>query len=183
VEGLVGRAVEELGGVDIVVNNAGIGAAAVDTCEEDFERMMAINVRGTFLGMKHGIPALRASGGGAVVNVSSIAAVVGIPDRAVYSAPKGAIYALTRPAAIDHVGEGIRVNCVVPGTVDTPWIERITAGYDDPAAARAQTEARQPHGRLVAPEEIAAMVAYLASNEARSIVGAAMVVDGGMTAR
>jgi NAD(P)-dependent dehydrogenase (short-subunit alcohol dehydrogenase family) len=93
------------------------------------------------------------------------------------------VLALTRAAAIDHVQEGIRVNCIAPGTVDTPWIERITAGYADPAAARAAMEARQPHGRLVSADEIAAMAAYLASDEAASVIGAVMVVDGGMTAR
>ena len=185
VAALVREAVEALGGLEVMVNNAGVGAAAtvVDTSEEDFDWMMAVNVKGTYNGMRYAIPALRASGGGAVINISSIGALVGVPDRAVYCATKGAIYALTRAAAIDHVGEGVRVNCVVPGTVDTPWVTRITAGYDDPAAARVAMEERQPHGRLVAPEEIAAMVAYLASDEAASVVGAAMVVDGGMTAR
>jgi NAD(P)-dependent dehydrogenase (short-subunit alcohol dehydrogenase family) len=181
---LVAAVVADLGGLDVMVNNAGVGAAGtvIDTSEEDFDRMMAVNVKGTFNGMKHAIPVLR-DGGGSVVNISSIAALVGIGDRAIYSATKGAIYAMTRAAAIDHVEEGVRVNCIVPGTVDTPWVARITAGYDDPAAARAAMEARQPHGRLVTPEEIAAMAAYLASDEAASVVGAAMVVDGGMTAR
>jgi NAD(P)-dependent dehydrogenase (short-subunit alcohol dehydrogenase family) len=185
VEALVGGAVEDLGGLDVMVNNAGVGVAGtvVDTSEDDFDRMFSVNVKGTFNGMKHAIPALSDSGGGSVVNISSIAAVVGIANRAIYSATKGAIYALTRAAAIDHVGEGVRVNCIVPGTVDTPWVDRITAGYEDPAEARAAMEARQPHGRLVAPEEIAAMAAYLASDEAASVIGAAMVVDGGMTAR
>jgi NAD(P)-dependent dehydrogenase (short-subunit alcohol dehydrogenase family) len=114
--------------------------------------------------------------------MSSVAALVGVADGAAYSAANGGILALTREAAIDHVAEGIRVNRIAPGT-DTPWIDRITSGYDDPAAARAAMEARQPHGRLVTPGEIAAMAAYLASDEAASVVGAAMVVCGGMTAR
>jgi meso-butanediol dehydrogenase / (S,S)-butanediol dehydrogenase / diacetyl reductase len=185
VEALVRESVEVLGGLDVMVNNAGVGVAAtvVDTSEEEFDQMMAVNVKGTFHGMKHAIPALRRSGGGSVVNISSIAALVGVPERAIYCASKGAIYAMTRAAAIDHIGERVRVNCVVPGTVDTPWVERITAGYDDPVAARAAMKQRQPHGRLVMPEEIAAMVSYLASDDAASVVGAAMVVDGGMTAR
>src|ERR687897_455466 len=123
------------------------------------------------------------SGGGSVINLSSVAALVGIADRAVYSAAKGAILAITRAAAIDHVEEGVRVNCIAPGTVDTPWIGRITAGYDDPEEARRNMKARQPHGRLVAPEEIAAMAAYLASDESASVIGACMIVDGGVTAR
>jgi NAD(P)-dependent dehydrogenase (short-subunit alcohol dehydrogenase family) len=185
VEALVGGVLEEWGGLDVMVNNAGIGVAGTtpDTSEEDFDRQMDVNLKGTFLGMKYATPAIRESGGGSVINISSIAALVGIPDRAAYSAAKGGILALTRAAAIDHVGEGVRVNCIAPGTVDTPWISRITAGYNDPQEARRLMQARQPHGRFVTPEEIAAMAAYLASDESASVVGACMVVDGGMTAR
>lgn len=185
VESLVRRTVETWGGLDVMVNNAGVGVAATaeKTAEEDWERLMAVNLKGTFLGIKYSVPAMRDSGGGSIVNMSSIAALVGIPDRAAYCAAKGGILALTRAAAIDHVSEGIRINCIAPGTVDTPWVDRITAGYDDPAEARARMEARQPHGRLVSPDEIAAMAAYLASDESASCVGACMVVDGGMTAR
>jgi meso-butanediol dehydrogenase / (S,S)-butanediol dehydrogenase / diacetyl reductase len=185
VEALVQRVVEEWGGLDVMVNNAGIGVAGTtpETSEEDWERLMAVNLKGTFLGMKYAIPAMRDSGGGSIINISSVAALVGIPERAVYSATKGGILALTKAAAIDHVAEGIRVNCIAPGTVDTPWIDRITAGYDDPEEARANMEARQPHGRFVTPEEIAAMAAYLAADESASCIGACMIVDGGVTAR
>ena len=185
VEALVRSVVEEWGGLDVMVNNAGIGVAATapETSEEDFDRQMAVNLKGTFFGIKYAVPAMRDSGGGSIINMASVAALVGVPDRAAYCAAKGGILALTRAAAIDHVSEGIRVNCIAPGTVDTPWIDRITAGYDDPAEARAGMEARQPHGRFVTPEEIAAMVAYLASDESASAVGACMVVDGGMSAR
>lgn len=185
VEALVGRVVAEWGGLDVMVNNAGLGIAATvpDTSEEDYDRVMDVCVRGTFLGMKYAIPAIRESGGGSVVNMSSIAALVGLTDRAIYCAAKGAILSMTRAAAIDHVEEGVRVNCIAPGTVDTPWVARITAGYDDPDEARKNMQARQPHGRLVTPDEIAAMAAYLASDEAGSVIGACMVVDGGMTAR
>ena len=184
-EALVGRAVDAWGGLDVMVNNAGVGVAgtAPVTGEDDYDFVMDVAVRGTFLGMKYAIPAIRDSGGGSVVNMSSVAALVGIPDRAVYSAAKGAVLAITRAAAIDHVGEGVRVNAIAPGTVDTPWIGRITSGYDDPEEARANMQARQPHGRFVTPEEIAAMAAYLASDEAGSVIGACMVVDGGVTAR
>jgi NAD(P)-dependent dehydrogenase (short-subunit alcohol dehydrogenase family) len=185
VEALVGRTVSEWGGLDVMVNNAGVGVAgtATTTTEEEYDRVMDVCVRGTFLGMKHAIPAIKDSGGGSVVNMSSIAGLVGIVDRAVYSAAKGAIYSITRASAIDHVGEGVRVNCIAPGTVDTPWVARITSGYDDPEEARANMRARQPHGRLVSPEEIAAMAAYLAADESASVIGACMVVDGGVTAR
>ncbi len=185
VEALVRRALEEWGGLDVMVNNAGVGVAATapETSEEDYDLVMDVCVRGTLFGMKYAIPAIRESGGGSVVNMSSIAALVGLNERAVYSAAKGAILAMTRAAAIDHVEEGVRVNCIAPGTVDTPWISRITSGYEDPEEARAQMQARQPHGRFVTPEEIAAMAAYLASDEAGSVIGACMIVDGGMTAR
>ena len=185
IETLVQTSVEEWGGLDVMVNNAGIGVAGTTTVttEEDYERVMDVCLRGTFLGMKHAIPAIRDSEGGSVINMSSVAALVGIADRAVYSAAKGAILAITRAAAIDHVEEGVRVNCIAPGTVDTPWIGRITAGYDDPEEARRNMQARQPHGRLVTPEEIAAMAAYLASDESASVIGACMIVDGGITAR
>jgi NAD(P)-dependent dehydrogenase (short-subunit alcohol dehydrogenase family) len=178
------------GGLDALVNNAGVGVAATtpDTSEEDWDRVVGVCLKGTFLVMRHGIPVLRRSTRAAgrtasVTNVCSIAALVGIPERAAYSAAKGGVLALTRAAAIDHVQEGVRVNCVVPGTVDTPWVRRITAGHPDPEAAREAMRARQPHGRLVAAGEVAAMIAYLASDEAASVIGAAMVVDGGMTAR
>jgi NAD(P)-dependent dehydrogenase (short-subunit alcohol dehydrogenase family) len=185
VEALVADVVEAWGGLDVMVNNAGIGVAAtvVSTTEDDYERVMDVCVRGTLLGMKYAIPAIRESGGGSVINMSSVAALVGITDRAVYSAAKGAILSLTRAAAVDHVEEGVRVNCIAPGTVDTPWIDRITSGYDDPEQARANMQARQPHNRFVTPEEIAAMAAYLASDESASCIGACMVVDGGVTAR
>jgi NAD(P)-dependent dehydrogenase (short-subunit alcohol dehydrogenase family) len=185
VEALVGAAVDEWDGLDVMVNNAGVGVAGTvtNTSEEDYERVLDVCLRGTFLGMKHAIPAISGSGGGSVVNLSSVAALVGIPDRAVYSAAKGAILAITRAAAIDHVEEGVRVNCIAPGTVDTPWIGRITAGYEDSEKARQNMQARQPHGRFVTPEEIAAMAAYLASDESASVIGACMIVDGGVTAR
>jgi NAD(P)-dependent dehydrogenase (short-subunit alcohol dehydrogenase family) len=185
VEALVRSVIEEWDDLDVMVNNAGVGVAATapDTSEEDWDRQMAVNLKGTFYGIKYAVPAMRDSGGGSIINMSSIAALVGIPDRAAYCAAKGGILALTRAAAIDHVSEGIRVNCIAPGTVETPWIDRITAGYDDPEEARARMQARQPHSRFVTPEEIAAMAAYLASDESASCIGACMVVDGGMTAR
>ena len=182
---LVGTALDEWDGLDVMVNNAGVGVAgnSTNTPEEDYEMVMDVCLKGTFFGMRHAIPAIRDSGGGSVINMSSVAALAGLPDRAVYSAAKGAILAITRAAAIDHVEEGVRVNCIAPGTVDTPWIGRITAGYEDPEEARQNMQARQPHGRFVTPEEIAAMAAYLASDESLSTIGACMIVDGGVTAR
>ena len=185
IKALVERAADAFGGVDVMVNNAGIGVAATapETSEDDWQRVLDVCLKGTFLGMKYAIPAIREAGGGSVINMSSVAALVGVKDRAAYCAAKGGVLALTRAAAIDHVGEGVRINCIAPGTVDTPWIERITGGYDDPAQARRDMESRQPHGRFVTPEEIAAMAVYLASDEAGSVIGGVMVVDGGMSAR
>ncbi len=173
------------GGLDIMVNNAGTAVAAtvVDTSEEDWQHIIDVNLKGVFLGMKYAIPVIRESGGGSIINTASIASLVGLTERAAYCAAKGGILALTRAAAMDHVGEGVRINCIAPGTTDTPWIARITASTKDPEATKTAMRARQPHGRFVKPEEIAAMAAYLASDEAASVIGAAMVVDGGMTAR
>jgi NAD(P)-dependent dehydrogenase (short-subunit alcohol dehydrogenase family) len=133
--------------------------------------------------MKYSIPLIKKSGGGSIINISSIAALVGLADRAVYSASKGGIIAMSRAAAIDHIQDNIRINCIAPGTVDTPWIERITQTYNDPAAAKKAMTERQPHGRLVTPDEIASMAVYLASDESKSTIGAVMIVDGGVTAK
>jgi NAD(P)-dependent dehydrogenase (short-subunit alcohol dehydrogenase family) len=190
VQTLVNGVIGAWDGLECLVNNAGVGVAAkiTDTREEDWDRVMNVCLKGTFFGLKYGIPAIRASShpegtDGSIINMASIASFVGIPDRAAYCAAKAGILGLTRAAAIDHIADGVRVNCIAPGTVDTPWVQGITAGYDDPEAARAAMRARQPHGRLVTAEEIAAMAAYLASLEAASCVGAAMLVDGGVTAR
>jgi NAD(P)-dependent dehydrogenase (short-subunit alcohol dehydrogenase family) len=182
VRALIARAVDEWGGLDVLVNNAGIGVAATvdETSDEDWGRIMAVSLTGVFHGMRAAVPVMRAQGAGSIVNISSVAALVGVAGRAAYCAAKGGVMALTRAAAVDHVGEGIRINCIAPGTVDTPWIERMTGGD---AATRQAMQERQPHGRFVGPEEIAAMAAYLAADEAGSAVGAVMVVDGGMTAR
>lgn len=185
VEQAIKKATEEWGGIDVMVNNAGVGVAAktAETSEDDWQKVIDVCMKGTFLGMKYVIPIMQQQKSGSIINMSSVAAIVGVGDRAAYCAAKGGVMALTRAAAVDHAGDGIRVNCIAPGTVDTPWVQRITEGYDDPEAARAAMKARQPHGRLVAPEEVAAMAVYLASDEAGSTNGAVMVVDGGWTAR
>lgn len=176
---------KEFHGIDILVNNAGIGMASkiADTPETDWQRIMDVNLKGSFLGMKYFIPLMQKTGGGSIINMSSIAALVGLTERAVYSASKGGIIAMSRAAAMDHVNDNIRINCIAPGTVDTPWIERITQSYEDPATAKKAMKDRQPHGRLVTPDEIASMAVYLASDESKSTIGAVMVVDGGVTAR
>jgi len=182
VRAAVAAVVERFGGIDVLVNNAGIGAqgtveAATDA---DWARVLDVNVVGTARVTRAALPHLRRSAHAAVVNTCSVAATVGLPERAVYSASKGAVLALTRAMAADHLREGIRVNAVNPGTADTPWVQRLLDAADDPAQERVALEARQPSGRLVAPEEIADAIAYLAGPRAGSTTGTALTVDGGL---
>jgi NAD(P)-dependent dehydrogenase (short-subunit alcohol dehydrogenase family) len=174
--------VERLGGIDILVNNAGIGAqgTVADNSDEDWHRVFDINVVGLVRVTRAALPHLRASASAAIVNTCSIAATAGLPERALYSATKGAVLSLTRAMAADHLREGIRVNCVNPGTADTPWVGRLLESAPDPAAERAALNARQPHGRLVAAAEVADAVAYLASPRSGSTTGTSLAVDGGM---
>jgi NAD(P)-dependent dehydrogenase (short-subunit alcohol dehydrogenase family) len=180
----IDRVAAELGGIDIVVNNAGIGAQGTIEANTDDEwlRVLDVNVVGMVRVARAALPHLRRSSAAAIVNTSSIAATAGLPERAAYSASKGAVAALTRAMAADHLREGIRVNAVNPGTADTPWVERLLATAADPAAERTALEARQPHGRLVSADEVADAVAYLASPAAGSTTGVALAVDGGMQA-
>ncbi|TYL52332.1 SDR family NAD(P)-dependent oxidoreductase [Agromyces mariniharenae] len=178
----VERVVAELGRIDVLVNNAGIGAQGTIEANDDDEwhRVLDVNVVGMVRVSRAVLPHLRRSPAAAIVNTSSIAATAGLPQRALYSASKGAVAALTRAMAADHLREGIRVNAVNPGTADTPWVGRLLDSAPDPAAERAALEARQPHGRLVAADEVADAVAYLASPAAGSTTGVALAVDGGM---
>ncbi|WP_378742072.1 SDR family NAD(P)-dependent oxidoreductase [Nocardia brasiliensis] len=178
----VADVVETFGRIDILVNNAGIGAQGTiaDNTDDEWRRLFEVNVFGTVRVSRAALPHLRRSPAAAIVNICSIAATTGLPDRAAYSASKGAILSLTRAMAADHVGEGIRVNCVNPGTVDTPWVQRLLASSADPAAEIAALRARQPHGRLVTAEEVASAVAYLAGPAAASITATMLEVDGGM---
>ena len=178
----VERVAAELGRIDIVVNNAGIGAQGTieANSDEEWHRVFDINVLGMMRVARAALPHLRNSPSASIVNTASIAATAGIPERALYSASKGAVSALTRAMAADHLREGIRVNAVNPGTADTPWIGRLLESAADPAAERAALEARQPHGRLVAADEVAGAVAYLASPASGSTTGVELAVDGGM---
>ncbi|MFG2516315.1 SDR family NAD(P)-dependent oxidoreductase [Streptomyces sp. NPDC048584] len=182
VRAAVTAAVHDLGGLDILVNNAGIGArGTVETnSDEEWRHVFDVNVLGMVRTARACLPHLRASAHAAIVNTCSIAATAGLPQRALYSATKGAVYSLTLAMAADHVREGIRVNCVNPGTVDTPWIGRLLAAADDPAAERTALEARQPVGRLVSATEVAAAIAHLASPLSGATTGTALAVDGGM---
>jgi NAD(P)-dependent dehydrogenase (short-subunit alcohol dehydrogenase family) len=168
--------------IDILANNAGVGATGTveDATDEDWDRVLNINVVGTSRVSAAALPLLRKSSSPSIVNTCSIAATAGLPKRAIYSASKGAIMSLTLAMAADHVKEGIRVNCVNPGTADTPWVGRLLAQASDPAAERAALEARQPMGRLVSANEVASAISYLASPRQASTTGTILAVDGGM---
>jgi NAD(P)-dependent dehydrogenase (short-subunit alcohol dehydrogenase family) len=182
----VGAAVQtaagDLGGIDILVNNAGVGAIGTveDNDDAEWERVLGVNVLGMVRTARAALPYLRESVHASIVNTCSIAATAGLPQRALYSASKGAVLSLTLAMAADHVHEGIRVNCVNPGTADTPWVGRLLDQASDPAAERAALDGRQPMGRLVTADEVAAAIAYLASPAAASVTGTALAVDGGM---
>jgi 2-keto-3-deoxy-L-fuconate dehydrogenase len=167
--------------VDILVNVAGIGSTttAPDTPLDVWEDVFAVNARGTFLCCKHAIPSMIARGGGSIVNIASVAALVGLKNRAAYCASKGAVVSLTRALAVDHVNDGIRVNAVCPGTVDSPWVRRLV---EESGESLDDLTARQPLGRLGTTQEIGEAVAYLASDAASFVTGSVLVVDGGLTA-
>jgi NAD(P)-dependent dehydrogenase (short-subunit alcohol dehydrogenase family) len=171
----------ELGPVSILANIAGIGSTttAPETPLEIWDSVFAVNVRGTYLCCKHAIPRMASADGGVIVNMASIAGLVGLRNRAAYCASKGAVIAFTRALALDHVADRIRVNCICPGTVDSPWVRRL---LDDVGESLDALVARQPMGRLGTPEEIAAAVAYVASDAAAFMTGSALVLDGGLTA-
>jgi NAD(P)-dependent dehydrogenase (short-subunit alcohol dehydrogenase family) len=183
VRAAVEQAARLLGGIDILVNNAGIGAQGTieDNPDDEWRRVFDVNVFGIVRTTRAALPHLRRSTHAAIVNTCSIAATAGLPDRALYSATKGAVLSLTRATAADLVHHGIRVNCVNPGTADTPWIARLLDRADDPEAERAALTARQPLGRLVTADEVAAAIAYLAGPLSGSTTGTDLAVDGGMS--
>lgn len=180
----VKEAVASMGGLDIAVNNAGIGAQGTveDNEDPEWHHVFDINVLGVVRVSRAALPHLRQSARAAIVNTCSVVATAGLPDRALYSASKGAVLSLTLAMAADHLHEGIRVNCVSPGTADTPWISRLLSMAENPTQEKIALEARQPHGRLVRAEEVAAAVGYLASPLAGSTTGINLVVDGGLQA-
>ncbi|MFJ8949402.1 SDR family NAD(P)-dependent oxidoreductase [Streptomyces sp. NPDC102381] len=182
VRAAVAAAARDLGGLDVLVNNAGIGAqgTVADNDDAEWHRVLDVNVIGMVRVARAALPALRDSGHAAIVNTCSIAATAGLPQRALYAASKGAVLSLTLAMAADHIREGIRVNCVNPGTADTPWVGRLLDKADDPAAERAALEARQPTGRLVSAAEVAGAIAHLASPLSGATTGTSVAVDGGM---
>ena len=182
VDAAVAAVVQAFGGIDIVVNNAGIGAVGdvTDNDDDEWHRVFDVNVVAIARLCRAAIPLLRDSTHASIVNTCSVAAVVGLPQRAVYSASKGAVAALTLAMAADHVADGIRVNAVTPGTADTPWVANLLSRTDDPAAAATALRERQPLGRLVTAEEVAHAICYLASPLSASTTGTVLAVDGGM---
>jgi NAD(P)-dependent dehydrogenase (short-subunit alcohol dehydrogenase family) len=183
VDAAIAAVAEKFGRIDIVVNNAGI--SAIGTVEEntdaEWAKVLDINVVGMARVSAAALPWLRKSPSAAIVNLCSIAALNGLPQRAIYSASKGAVLALTYAMATDHVGEGIRVNCVNPGTVATTFVDRLLQKFDDPVKERAAMDARQATGRMVTPDEVAGAILYLASPLSGSTTGTALEVDGGVT--
>ncbi|WP_147919164.1 SDR family NAD(P)-dependent oxidoreductase [Ruania zhangjianzhongii] len=181
-QAIVEEGLSAFGRLDVLVNNAGlVVAGTVETTQpSDMDKMLDVNIKGTILMARAALPALRRSGG-TIVNLGSVAALKGHLDRAVYAASKGAIVALTKSMATDHIAEGVRVNCVCPGTTRTPALEQKIRAAGDPQAMAARLEQRQPLGRLATPEEIAAAVTYAASREATFMVGSVLVIDGGMS--
>jgi len=168
--------------LDILVNNAGIGAVGtIETAtDETWQQVLNINVIGIARVSRYALPLLRLSKSASIVNTCSIAATAGLPQRAVYSASKGAVLSLTLAMAADHLKDGIRVNCVNPGTADTPWVQRLLATAADSVLERAALESRQPLGRLVTADEVAHAICYLASPLSGSTTGTSVAVDGGM---
>jgi meso-butanediol dehydrogenase / (S,S)-butanediol dehydrogenase / diacetyl reductase len=180
---IVAETVGAFGRIDILVNNAGIvlPGRVDNTSEEDWDRTMAVNLRGPFLVSKYAVEAMRKSGGGTIVNNASVVAIKGVKDRAAYTASKAGLWGLTRAMAADYLADRIRVNCVCPGTTDTPSLERRIQAFADPVKAKADFIARQPMGRLGTDDEIAAAILFAASDEAAFMNGATIAIDGGMT--
>ena len=185
VQAMIAEAIAKHGRLDILFNNAGYGitGSVVETAEEDWDALMSVNVRGVYLGCKYAIPHMVKQGGGAIVNTASTTATAGIKDRAAYVTSKGAVAAMTRAMALDHVHQNVRINCVAPGTIESPYFDKILAASPDPKAARHALEVRQPMMRLGQPEEIAKAVLYLASDDASFCTGSTLYADGGWTAR
>lgn len=184
VQAMIAACVGRFGRLDVLCNNAGIGVAGRchETDEADLDRILAVNVRGPFLGCKYAIPVFLRQGGGIIVNTSSVAGMVGVRERAAYCTSKAAVVGLTRSLAADYARDNIRVNAICPGTVETPWVARINAHLGDYAEVREQMNARQLIGRMGTPEEVAAAALYLAAPEAGFVHGSCLIIDGGLTA-
>jgi NAD(P)-dependent dehydrogenase (short-subunit alcohol dehydrogenase family) len=187
VSGCFAQILTEYGRIDVLYNNAGVNSSGsvLDATEDDWDRSLAVNAKGTFLCAQAAAPAMVAAGGGSIINQGSVAALVGIANFASYCAAKGAVVALTRSMSVDLAPRGVRVNVICPGTVYTPLMEpMLTArGGGDMAAGLALTVAKYPIGRLGTPEEIAAVALFLASDDSSFLTGSVLTADGGMTSQ
>lgn len=174
--------IDRFGRLDILVNNAGIGSRGTieEHSDDEWRQAFDVNVLGIVRLSRAALPSLRESPAASVINTCSVAATKGIQNRAIYSATKGAVQSLTLAMAADHLQDGVRVNCVNPGTADTPWVQRLLDSAEDPLAERRALEARQPIGRLISADEIAATITFLAGPGASGITGTVVPVDGGM---
>jgi 2-keto-3-deoxy-L-fuconate dehydrogenase len=172
------------GGCDILVNNAGIGSVGtvLTTTTDDLDRLYGVNVRGTMMMTQVFLPAMIAAGRGSIINLASIAGIVAVRDRFAYTATKFAVVGMTKAMALDHAMSHVRINCICPGRVETPWVHARIAEYPDPAKAYAEMKSTQANGRMAEPREIAAAALYLASDESAFVTGSALIIDGGWTA-
>lgn len=184
VERAVQSVVARFGRLDVVVNNAGavLAATAEETSEADWDRLLGVNLKGTFLVSRAVLPELRKAGGGVIINIGSVLGPVGMKQRAAYAAAKGGVTLLTKAMALDHAHEGIRINCICPSLVETELIRELFSVVPDPEAHRRQRIAQIPLGRLGRPEDVAQLALFLASEESSWLTGAALPLDGGLTA-
>ena len=179
----INQSLTYLNNLNILVNNAGIGKSGniLTTNNNDWDEIIKVNLTGTYLVTKHCLENLINSKNGSIVNIASVAGIVAVKDRFAYCTSKGGVISLTKSIALDFVKDNIRANAICPGTINTPWVERITQDYENPDEARELMRQRQPLGRLGEPEEIAQAAIYLGSDESKFITGTTLVIDGGLT--